>query len=186
MSLVQLYKADGTDINMSALEDICHIGNGLIVAKEFCGKWGILDKDLNWKVEPIYEDIYEFCNGFAKGLISENHTTDLISVDQNGELHIINVDGYAVDHLTPYAIRTTKNKKCGVCNTKGERILDIVYEDINVLRNCFILKKGNLYGIADMTGKILHECKYFQIWKTETGFKLVTRQIIDTEQDITV
>lgn len=186
MSLVQLYKSDGIVINMSALEDVCPIGNDLIAAKEFCGNWGILDKDLNWKVSPIYDEIYEFRNGFASGLIRENYTTDLISVDENGDLHIVNVEGYAVDYLTPDIIRTTKNNKCGAYNTKGEKILDIVYDDINVLRNHFVLKKRNLYGIADITGKILYECKYFQIYKTEKGFKLVTRQIIDTEQDITV
>lgn len=185
-SLVQLYRSDGSSVTIAALEDVYPIGNDLIAAKEFCGNWGILDKDLNWQVYPVYDEIYEFRNGFVCALIEKDITTDLLSVDENGNMYFINVEGFAADFLTPELIRSSKNRLYGVCNTKGEKILNIEYDDISLCGRHFIVRKKDLYGLADLTGKILYECKYYQILKTEDGFELVTRQIIDTRERITI
>ena len=80
----------------------------------------------------------------------------------------------------------SKNKKYGVYNTKGEKILDIAYDDIRLIGNHFILQIRDLYGLADITGKVLCECEYYRIWKAENGFELVTRKIIDTTEHIVV
>lgn len=185
-SLVQLYYSSGICTNMSALEDVCPIGNDLIAAKEVCGQWGILDKDLNWQVYPIYDEIYDFRNGFAFAIIEDEYTTDLLSVDEKGNIYIVTVDGHVVDYPYNDFVITRKNDKFGVYNTEGRKVLDFEYDDISFLRNHIILKKNNLYGLADMTVKILCECKYYRIIKTETGFELVTRKVVETTEYITV
>lgn len=177
-SLIQFYRSNGAIVNMSMLEDVCAIGNNLIAAKEFLGKWGILDKDLNWIVHPTYEDIFEFVNRHAHGYISETDTTDLISLDKNGNISIVNVDGYCVQLPTPELIVVSKNKKYGVYNTNGEKILDIVYDKIRFEGNHFVIRINDLFGLADITGKVLRECKYDRIWKTENGFELITTEHI--------
>lgn len=179
-SLVRLYRADGISINMSLLEDIVPIGNDLIAAKEIEGKWGILDKDLNWNIYHVYDEIFDFRNGFAFARIEDEDTTDLLSVDEKGNIYIVNVDGYVVDYPYMNLMPTRKNDKLGVYNTEGQKVLDFEYDDIRFLGNHLVLKKDNLYGLADMTGKILYECRYYRISKTENGFKLVTRQVIET------
>lgn len=186
MSLIQFYRSNGEPVNMPALEDACPIGNDLIAAKEFCGNWGILDKDLNWKVYPTYEDIFEFLNGYASGYRSESDTTDLITLDENSNICIVNVDGYCVQHLTRELVVVSKNGKYGVYNTKGEKILDIVYDKIRLVGKYFVLEIDSLFGLADIAGKVLRECVYYQINKKEDGFDLVTRKIIDTTEHIVV
>lgn len=183
-SLIQFYRPNGDHINMPVLEDVCPIGNDLIAAKEFLGKWGVLDKDLNWLIRPTYEEIFEFVNGYASGYRSESDTTDLISLDENSNILIVNVDGYCVQHLTRELVVVRKNKKHGVYNTKGEKILDIVYDKINLIGKHFVLLVNDLFGLADISGKVLRECKYYQIWKTKNGFELITRKIIDTTEHI--
>ena len=185
-SLVQLYYASGISINMSALEDVCAIGNDLIAAKEFCGDWGILDKDLNEKIGPAYEEVFDFTNGIATGYRSQSDTTDLISVDANGNIRIVNVDGYVLQILTKDFVISKKGDKKGVYNTKGEKILDFAYDGIRIVDNHFILTNNHLDGLADITGKILCECRCYQIGKTEQGFELVMRQIVETTEYITV
>lgn len=185
-SLIQLYKVDGSIINMSAIEDVCPIGNDLFAAKEFFGDWGILDKDLNWRVYPIYEEMFECINGIATGYIRESDTTDLISVDGNGDIRIVNVDGYVVQVLTKDFVISKKDDKKGIYNTKGEKILDFAYDGIRMLENHFILTNNHLDGLADITGKILCECKCYQIGKTEQGFELVIRKVVETTEYIIV
>lgn len=185
-SLLQFYKADGNSINMPALEDAYPIGNDLIAVKEFLGKWGILDENLNWKIHFTYEDIFEFIGKIAIGYRSESDTTDLIDVDENGNINIVNVDGYVLKFLTKELVVSKKGKKKGVYNTKGEKVLDFVFDDIYLANNHFILTNDELMGLADITGKILRECNCYNIVKTEKGFKLVTRQIVDTEEYTTV
>ncbi len=185
-TLIQLYRADGTAMNMSVMEDACPIGNDLIAIKEFCGKWGILDKDLNEKVYPTYEEIFDFTNGIATGYRSESDTTDLISVDEKGDIHIVNVDGYVLQILTKDFVISKKGDKKGVYNTKGEKILDFEYDGIRMVANHFVLTNNHLDGLADTTGKILCECKYYQIGKTEQGFELVIRKVVETTEYITV
>lgn len=186
MSLIQFYKADGTEITQFALEDVYAIGKNLIAAREFCGKWGILDKDLNWKIHFTYEDIFDYRDGSITGYRSERDTTDIIIIDENGNIHIVNVDGYVVEYLTNDLVVSKKGKKKGIYNTKGEKILDIAYDNVNFVDKHIILTNDDLKGIADITGKILYECKYYQISKTEDGFDLVTRKMIDTTEHITV
>lgn len=184
-SLVELYRSAGDIVNTSVLEGAYHMGNNLIAAKEFLGNWGVLDENSNWKISPIYEAIFEFTNGFATGYISESDSTDLISLDQNGNLHIVNIDGYVAQKLTKELVVSVKNKKQGVYNTKGEKILDIAYDRIKLEGSHFILIKDDLFGLADVTGNILYKCKYYRICKTENGFAIVTRKIIDTTEYIT-
>jgi len=184
-SLVQLYYSSGIMTNIHILEAVYPIGNDLIAAKECCGQWGILDKQLNWNVYPIYDDIYEFRNGFAWGVIEQEDTTDLISVDENGGIHIVNIAGYVVDYPYMSLIYTRKNGKMGIYNIEGKQVLDFEYDDIRFSGNYLILKKNNLYGLADITGKILYECKYYRISKNKNGFELVTRKVIETTEYIT-
>lgn len=185
-AVIQLYNPDGSSINMEPIADIYSIGNDLIAVQEFSGKWGILDENLNCKVDAIYEEIFEFRNGFAIGYKSENDTTDLIALDQTGEIHITNVDGCVVEHLSKNLVVTCKNKKHGVYDTNGKRILYIVYDNIQFVRNHFILKRGEMFGLADLTGKVLYDCKHYRISETKYGFEIVTRQITDTTEYITV
>ena len=185
-SPLQLYSFSGVRINRNDLEDVCPIGNDLIAAKEYGGKWGILDKDLNWKIYPTYDEIFEFRGDFAFAIIEDECKTDLMCINENGKLHVVRFDGNAVDYPHANLVCTSKNKKLGVCNTQGYKLLNFEYDGICFSGNHFILKKNDLYGLADISGKILFECKYYQIIKTEDGFDLVTRKIIDTTEHIIV
>lgn len=183
---IWLYHSNGDKIDMPVLEDIGPLAGDLIYAREYGGKYGMLNEQLNWKVQPCYEEIYDHIKGIFAGLRSETHTTDLIRIDKNGKVHIVNIDGYIGEEFTQGLVATKKNRKWGVYNTRGEKILDIAYDNIWFRGTYFSLQNAGLYGIADITGKILCDCKYYRIKKTETGFELVTRQVIDITEHITV
>lgn len=181
------YSANGDKLAMPVGTEVSVIKGNLIYARLYDGKCGVMDENLNWKILPCYDDIYDHIEGFIAGVKTETHTTDLMSIDENGKVSdAVSINGYIGEALTKELVSTSINRKYGVYNTKGEKILDIEYEDIWRRGNYLILKQKGLYGLADMTGKILYECKYYKISKTETGFELVTRQVTETTEYITV
>ncbi len=179
---VWLFYPNGELINFPVLQDIYALDNGLIIAQNQSGKFGILDRDLRWKIEPCYADVFDFGEDTIMGLRGETYTTDLITMDEQENLHIVNIEGYISGFITKELLLMLKNSKYGVYTTTGKKILDSAYDRIRRVGNHFILQDKDLFGLADITGKILYECKYYRISQVEGGFEIISRQIIDTKE----
>ena len=183
---IRLYYSNGEETGVTTLEEVYVINKDNIAAKEFCGKWGLLDKELKWKVYPVYDDIFDVNRKIICGVTSNEGTTDVMTINGDSGLDVTTIEGSFVDYLTPWLIRTAKNKKYGVYNIDGEKILDIQYDSIKHTGNYLVISKDGLYGVVDVDGKMICECNYHSIKKTENGFDMVQRQVIDVIEHITI
>lgn len=60
-----LIDGEGSRIGTEAYEDAKVFYDNTYAAVKKGGKWGFIDKDGNWFIEPAYEDARSFLNGFA-------------------------------------------------------------------------------------------------------------------------
>lgn len=187
ISLVQLYYANGEAILFPAFEDVCTLKNGMIAVKELMGAWGVLNKELAWKITPMYSDLLDFNSyGYAAGYLEESNSTDLFRIDEHGEIEAINIKGYYSYQLTDEFVVVTQDKKYGVVNINGQSILPIEYDSIVLYLDHFILKANGKYGLADRTGKVIKECNCYKIISEGNKFVAVTRKIVETKVEIVV
>lgn len=94
------------------------------------GKWGVIDRNGNFIIPPIYDSISEFNNGFA--IISLYDST--AAIDSNNIL----------------------KKKWGIISISGRIIVNPQYEYISFVRkNLYFARTNNHWGILDEYGKVL-------------------------------
>lgn len=60
-----LIDGEGGRIGSEAYEDVKIFYENTYAAVKKDGKWGFIDKDGSWFIEPVYEDARSFSNGFA-------------------------------------------------------------------------------------------------------------------------
>lgn len=57
--------SSGAQIGTDTYEDAEIFYDTTYAAVKKSGKWGFIDKDGNWFIEPAYEGARSFCNGYA-------------------------------------------------------------------------------------------------------------------------
>lgn len=61
----QMIDSSGAQIGTDTYEDAEIFYDTTYAAVKKSGKWGFIDKDGNWFIEPVYEGARSFCNGYA-------------------------------------------------------------------------------------------------------------------------
>lgn len=114
------------------------------------GKFGVIDRDGQWVVSPIFDEITKFENGYA---ITEKDNKKGV-IDKEGNVIIENLYDkiFAQDNYFELEL----NKKRGIADKKGNVILGLRYDNCYLRKDGFISiynKKG--YGLADLKGKVV-------------------------------
>lgn len=125
------------------------------------GKYGILDKNLNFVVQPIYNSLSAEWDGVAANGLTPFQLT---SKDNYGFLNVTTgkvaiqpqYDGVVYNFVGNYAV-VYKNGKMGLINAKGEYSIQPVYEMLAPMGNdVFVFNKsGEEYGLMDEDGNVL-------------------------------
>jgi hypothetical protein len=138
------------------------IQNGLSLAQfKTNKKSGVIDRNANIIVEPIYEEIW----GCGR-------TQIYLLVIQNGKLGILDVKGNII--LNPIyenawyykgnVIIFRQNNLWGFANKLGRVILKPTYQDMHYLEDgLFRVKKNNLYGVIDENNYVILDFKFDDI-----------------------
>lgn len=111
-------------------------------------KYGVIDREGNWVVSPIFGDIDNFKEGFA--ITTKGGKKGVI--DSKGNVIIDNIyDGIKFDD--DYFI-VEINKKVGCADKRGKIILAPKYNFCSVRKEGFLTEKNKKgYGFADLKGK---------------------------------
>lgn len=114
-------------------------------------KAGVIDREGNWIIPPLYDDIGEFNKGFS--IIIENGKKGVI--DKNGNVIIPSLYKDIRQYSHHFNIKDDK-KKVGLADINGKIIIQPKYEDCWIREDGFIiLKNKGKYGLADLNGKTI-------------------------------
>ncbi len=176
-----------------------HENNQLIGTAYFTvlenNKWGVIDNKGNVIIQPTYDEMITIPNN-QKGIficvydVNETDNTYKTKVlnEKNEQLFsqyeiIEAIDNYE-DSTVWYEDNVLKVKsgdKYGLINFKGEKVLDIIYDDIISLKgvkNSLILKKDGNVGICNNYGNIIADTIYKDVKALgnnyENGYIIVT------------
>lgn len=105
---------------------------------------------------PSKNEAYEFSNGFFYEQ-NEDEKTKWYSII--GKLVF---EGEATPLSSDY-IAVSKNKKWGVIDKSGTKVINFLYSEIALLYDCFIVLREDKIGLIDLNGKIIVDTIYNSI-----------------------
>lgn len=184
----QLYSPQGEEIVINGIfTQAWNIGNGFIAMHDFFDGWGILDENLNWLVEPRYEEVAGLDN-YGLIVALNQSTTDIIKIEKAKEAKIVTVSGSYVMTLSSDYVLVSLNKKFGVVDITGKEIIPIIYDSIQKVGNgeikYFIVKREKNYGLFDKDGNVIRECEYCRMTVNEN--KLLATKFLVTSEEIQI
>ncbi len=124
------------------------------------GKTGILNKDKTWKVQPQFDELYEFYNGLSAAKIGGSW--GLISI--NGKWKIKN-DYDNISYNGGKYVIATKNGLDGILDTSGNWIIEPKYATISFYKGEeFIASTNEKTGLIDTNGNWISDFIYPTAW----------------------
>lgn len=152
----EIYKQDGSQIDVSGYEDIGFYGDGMIPVKKD-GRWGYIDTNGEMKITPAYTEISSFCQGLA--LVSDNCLWGII--DKKGGF-VIAPQYEMIRDLNPLSknskddiiVGVKKDGKWGVVDLSNNVKIEPKYDEITFINpDTAVVKLDGKYSIVDSNGK---------------------------------
>lgn len=138
-----------------------YAGDGLF-AFEKQGKYGYINSAGKEIIPPVYEYKYSYSktfSAFKDGLVILYKDKKLGMIDKVGkEVIPFEYDDlfyYEKAKLVRFSKKDNYKTLYGLMSVKGDVLLPAEYENIMGFEDFFTLKKGNLYGLANSTGKLI-------------------------------
>lgn len=180
------YNLNGTFL--TALDVVNNNKNYLIV-KTQTDKFGAIDSDGNIVIETKYDTIeycvddvflttYERDNLITSSIIGNKDNVIystlsdivfkegffLVSTAEQDEKWI-SIDGNVtfIGHATPLSskfLKVYKNKKCGVFDKNGDKIINFLYDDIIFCSSFFAVRREDCLGLVGLKGEIILDTVY--------------------------
>lgn len=158
-------------------------------------KWGVIDNKGNTIIQPTYDEMIVIPDNQKPIFICMydiNETDDTYKTkvlnEKNEQLFsnyevIEAIDNYEKSNVwyEDNVLKVKSNGKYGLINFKGEKILDIVYDEIDSLKgvkNSLIIKKDGNVGVCSNYGTVIADTIYKDIKALgntyESGYIIVT------------
>ncbi|OPZ91856.1 MAG: KWG Leptospira [Firmicutes bacterium ADurb.Bin419] len=125
-------------------------------------KWGFIDTSGNYKIEPEYDEVYEFTkNGIAivANIDNEEHEFSLINKEGKTVAGPFYSDYYVPQFYDGYLIIDQNNKNSIVYNDSGEKMFESPYGIVQYGNDMFSFFQGTSsdrqYGYMDLKGNIV-------------------------------
>lgn len=182
----KLYSPNGERLTQEIFAMVYGLPNGLIGLQTISEEWGIADENLEWIIEPRYEDLVDYPDLFI--CYHKNHeATDLIKFNGKEIEYVQYLVGSFQKEITPNHYLVRLNEKFGVVSPGGNVIIPIIYDSIKKISNYFVVELNDNYGLVDMDGNVVKECKYFRIIQVNDGIiRAILREVKVTIEDIPV
>ncbi len=134
------------------------VANGLIKV-EVNNKYGFINTEGNEVVPCIYDDAYNFQDGFA--LVMVNRKFGFVNTEGD-EVVPCKYDYINIRDLFSYGYADVGfNGQYGIVNTSGKEIVPCAYDQINWIdEKVFKVKLNDKYGLFNSSGKELAPCIY--------------------------
>ena len=143
-------------------------------------KMGIIDKQGNILIEPIYDNVKMpnpskpvFVCSYDYNNETQEYKTKILN--ENGQELFKDIDGVSAISLQgitsnmPYekkVLRYKENGKYGIINLQGEKITKPIYEEIESIKykeGYLLVKKDDKYGVINADGRVIIENVYDEI-----------------------
>jgi len=181
----RIYSAEGK-LLLSGLNSVGGMHNGLFSAMK-SEKWGYMDKNLNFVIPPSWEEVSPFNeNGYAVVYFKERKRIGVI--DKKGSYVLSPVSYTNAIFETQDLLRVRDSEASyGIINVKGDVIVPVVYDNVTLKGNFFIVRSGCKYGLIDTSGNEIFECIYPEIIETDKKFVVpdFARLEIPKEKEVT-
>lgn len=180
------YNLEGTFL--TALEVVNNNKDYLIVKNQL-GKFGAVLSDGNIAIEPKY-DTLEYCaedvflstnerdNLISSFVVNNNNKviystlSDIVfkdgfflvsSAGQDDQWISVNGNITYAGHGTPLStnyLKVYKNKKCGVLDKNGEKVINFLYDDIVFCHSFFVVRREDCIGLVGLKGEVIVDTIY--------------------------
>jgi hypothetical protein len=152
------YRATGDFvIGTAAFEELGMYSEGYAAAK-IAGRWGVIDKDMNWLIQPEHDDIVkdELGRSYAQGAVFV----------RNGMTVSLYVDGSEVagsyENAKPFSSEgfaaVKSNGKWGYIDNQGNIVIDFIFDDaLSFGQHLAAVKVGDYWGYINRKGNIVIE-----------------------------
>ncbi|MCP4520855.1 MAG: WG repeat-containing protein [Cytophagales bacterium] len=147
-------------------------------------RWGVIDKKLNWVIEPIYFKVRDADDGYGIAYYSDSLTWHLVNFDN---LEIKNIGQYKnLDYANGFIrvkevfkVGNTIRKRYFFLSKEGEKAFytgndSILYfKEAQLFRgNCAVVKTENGYGMINITGNLVLPDYYTKIQYYRGAYKV--------------
>ncbi len=163
----RIYDGDG-NLLLGGLEVIKSMKGGLFAVKKE-DKWGFMDENLNVVIPHLWENVTSF-NEDGYAIVFFKEYKRMAVIDKKGS-YVLSPSTYSnASFITKDLLLVKKEGKEGAINLKGEIIVPVIYSDVCLKDNFFIVRMGQKYGLIDINGKEIFECIYPEIIETDKKF----------------
>ncbi|MDO5685902.1 MAG: WG repeat-containing protein [Neisseria sp.] len=144
------------------------------------GKFGVIDRQQQWLVRPQYDELYIPDNGYALFKATDGGSYYGVMNLQGEEVYLITPahDHWADNfHVDPYGMVTHQNAdgQCSYFDIPNEQPVPGVFDQCSPFSRydrhlqigrdgIALVKKNDLYGFIDRTGKVVVPLQYIDTW----------------------
>ncbi len=141
-------------VGKTYFEEVLSFSNGYAPAKKN-GKWGFIDYNFAWFIEPIYDEIIvdELGKGYAQNAFFVRKGKEVKLIVDGIEINTVFEDARPFNNSLYAAVK--RNGKWGFINTTGEDVIPFEYEDaLSYSDGLAAIKKDDMWGYISPYGEM--------------------------------
>ena len=163
----RLYNEKGERLLLQ-YESTRYFSNGMVAFKAD-GKWGYLDETGKVVLEPIWNAAGDF-NPSGLAIVRFRESEKVAVIDKNG-VYVLAPSNYSeLKFISNDLLVARKDRKEGVITVRGEVIVPIQFDNVEIVDGFFKVRNNNKYGLYDKNGNMVFECIYPEIIETPDKF----------------
>jgi hypothetical protein len=126
------------------------------------GKWGYCNQEGEIVIPCEYSKTYFFVDGLGHVVKSGKHGV----VNTNGEL-VVATKFYSIYIESGHILARYKYNKTGLLNAQGDTIVPFQFDDMDIVDEIAVARRGEKYGAFDFTGKIIIHFDFSMLRKAD-------------------
>ncbi len=150
-------------LESNTYEDIGTFSNGYLAAKEN-GKWGVIDKKINWILEPQYDEIImdELGRAFAQNALFAKNGEEVFLLSNEFEVIAGPFDNARPFSDTGYAA-VKKDDKWGFIDNFGNKVIDYKFDNaLSFGQHLAAVQIDDLWGYINLYGDVVIEADFLE------------------------
>jgi tetratricopeptide (TPR) repeat protein len=156
-------------IGASSFEELGMYFGGYVAAKQN-GRWGVIDKEMNWLIPPEHGDIIrdELGRSYAQGAVFVRNGTSVSLYIDGSQATGIYEDAKPFSNEGFAAVRS--NGKWGFIDNYGSVVIDFTFDDaLSFGQHLAAVRVGDLWGYINREGNIVIEPLFLEAKSFQNG-----------------